>query len=530
MIETLRFRNDVLTAKDKALYEMMLAYARMDGIEKPRHSIAVADLSKFVDVKNLDRLVESLERISDVKVTYDFVEDGERCCSKHQLIVSEVREQLSTGVAHLSYSIPEAIRKVILASRDYAMLEINAFSKFKCRYTSMLYQRLAYRAGMDAAVRKPWAIEPAKLAEELGYPMKNFSFGVFRRDVLLPALADMASPNITRFTVKMDAPRGSGRGRSVKMITFRVTDTWKRMEERRAATLSPQGMKAIRQADATLGHDELPSNAVVARAVTATGIDEITLSDGWRAAYERAKADPKGEAFPGLESWMLLDAVKKSGVGAGFYMFAEAAAEASVIPTNRLPVKAAPAAAEQAPVRTVRTPEETEARQREIAAKFAGDILDQLAGFHSGREFKASFAADHFVRHCDHEIAPWACAADYMQEFSLLSNALRALRRVDDATRRRSLSNLAYAIKAWDFYKLTQIAGAVVKSSKAGTAMTPPPAPGRIHRLKGFIPTRQLTEASAEYDFVDPAYAAGAVQWDDRAEVDMRPSDDACPF
>ncbi|MER8571396.1 hypothetical protein NKG99_06995 [Mesorhizobium sp. M1409] len=56
-----------------------------------------------------------------------------------------------------------------------------------------------------------------------------------------------------------------------------------------------------------------------------------------------------------------------------------------------------------------------------------------------------------------------------------------------------------------------------------------PPAPKRLRSARGFIPTRQVTEASAEYDFTDPAYAAGALQWDDRSADDLRP-DDVCPF
>ena len=429
MIETLRFvRSDNLTAKDMALYEGLFAQARLQGIEKESHRIALADIAKFVAIKNLDRLVECLQRICDVRVRYDFVEGGIRRRSTLPLIIAEVREQLATGVAYLSYSIPEAVRKVVMASRDYAMLEINAFAKFRCRYTSRLYPRLALRAGMHAALRRPWVIEPRKLAEELGYPMQSFSYGIFKRDVLMPALADMAHPNVTRFTVSMEAPRGGGRGRSVDRITFHVTDAARRMEEHKAATLSRRGMAAVRKCDQNLEPDELPSTLVIGRAMTATGLDEMVLSEGWRSAYERAKADPGREIVPGLQGWFLIALVKKNGVGAGFSLWAELTAKVSVIPTTRLIWPSAssspPSSDAQREVKSAKTPENIEARNRRIAESFADDILNQLDGYMVGREIKGHFDASHFVRWCDPELPPWSCAADHMKQYGLLSRAL----------------------------------------------------------------------------------------------------------
>lgn len=526
MIETLRFvRSDNLTAKDMALYEGLFAQARLQGIEKECHRIAIADIAKFVAIKNPERLVESLERISDVRVRYDFVEDGMRRKSTQQLILIEVREQLATGATYLSYSIPEAVRKVVLASRDYAMLEINAFAKFRCRYTSRLYPRLALRAGMHAAVRKPWIIEPKKLAEELGYPMKNFSYGVFKRDVLTPAMADMAYPNVTRFAVSMEAPRGTGRGRSVDRITFHVTDAIRRIDEHKAATLSRRGMAAVRATDQALEPDELPSTLVVARAVTATGLDERVLSEGWRSAYERAKADPAREVLLGLEGWSLINLVKQNGVGSGFSLWAELAAKAPVIPTTRpmSPSASSSPRSSDAPlgVKPAKTPEDSEAKNRRIAERFADDILNQLDGYMIGREIKGHFDANHFVRWCDPEVPPWSCAAGRMKHYGLLERALEILQRTDDNHRRRSLFNLATAVKAWNFFRLTQIAGAIVKDAESRNGAGASAVAVRAYFPAGCTPTLQVTEASAEYDFADPVYVSNAISWDDRADFDM---------
>jgi hypothetical protein len=170
----------------------------------------------------------------------------------------------------------------------------------------------------------------------------------------------------------------------------------------------------------------------------------------------------------------------------------------------------------------VRTPDAIEARSHRIANSFADDILNQLDGFAVGREIKGHFDAAHFVRWCDPEVPPWSCAADHMKQSGLLSRALEILQRsTDDNHRRRSLFNLATAIKAWDFFKLTQIAGAIVKDAENRTRRIMPPVPGRVHIPRGFVATRQVTEVSTEYDVIDPAYVAGAISWDDRAESDM---------
>src|SRR5690606_36233784 len=125
---------------------------------------------------------------------YDFLDEEVRRRGAMPLILAEVAEDLRSSTAVLTYAIPGPIRRVVMATRDYALLEINAFARFRNKYTGRLYQRLAYRAGMDDLLRKPWTVTPLQLAKELGYPLAKYGtlhYGSFIRRCLKPAIDEI---------------------------------------------------------------------------------------------------------------------------------------------------------------------------------------------------------------------------------------------------------------------------------------------------------------------------------------------------
>ncbi|MER8573348.1 replication initiation protein [Mesorhizobium sp. M1409] len=553
MIETMRIEGvDHLTAQDTALYKLMLANARDCGIAQEWHVLGLDKMARFLDA-DTDRTVrqsrirESITRLERTRVTYDFRTERSRIDGSMPLILAQHEQDLLTGTALVRYSIPAPVRAAILDAGDYAMLSLNSFARFTSRYSGRLYPRFAYKASRPDAASKRWEVSPAALAESLSYPMTDghFHFGSFMARAVKPALADIArEADDIGFKVIMDEPiLGEGRGRPVEKLVFLISPTKRRQATTQAARLTPREMDVISRGDVTLEPHELPSTLVIGRAVTATGIDAVTLSEGWRSVYERAKVDPKGEVMPGVEAWVLISVVKRSGVGAGFAMWSEIAAEQGPVPKHRVPAKPAPApSAAPAPdagtgmsrglleaVRQRPTEEGRLARAREIAEHGGQDILDALRGYFPGGQFRAFFDDDHFAVYCDHQVSPWSSIEPYIKGFGTLGAALKVLRKAHSETRKGALRNLAYAAKEWNLPQLMKIAGAILFDDKSGKIPLAPPAPKRLRTARGFTPTRQVTEASAEYDFADPAYAASATQWDDRAEVDMRPCDD-CPF
>lgn len=346
LIETIKIvGEDIMTAQDSALYEFLLANARHEGIEKDSYEVSVSAMRKYLDIEHNARVAECLERITRTVVRYDFRDEETRTYGAMPLILAEISEDLKSGASTLTYAIPGAIRHVVLAAKQYAMLEINVFAKFKCRYTSRLYQRLALRAGMDEELRKPWQVAPLKLAVELGFPLEKdgtVHFTSFIRRCIEPALAEIKE-HIGRFKVsmKMVNAKATGRGRPrVEAIVFKVSSVEKRPEEHQAARLSKAGLNFVRMNDPVHANGEMPSSLIVGRAVTMTGLDEFTLLKGWKAALDKAKADPKGEVCEGLESWFVLSTLAKHGVGTAFYIWADAANRAGEIDTTRkLPIE-----------------------------------------------------------------------------------------------------------------------------------------------------------------------------------------------
>jgi hypothetical protein len=351
LIEGMRFvKDDRLTAHDHAVYEAMLTTARAEGIRKETHRIAVADLMGNVGVRHIDRIVESLDRIADVRVSYDF-DDG---VGKFSLAWFEIKG-LRSGSAVLSYSIPPAVREAIFESKSYAVLELSAFAGFKSRYTARLYPRLALRAGYHPKFRGPWIIDPKKLADELGYRYKAWNYRHFTRDVLDPVLKDIAD-SVHRFAVQMGPPnRGKGRGSPVTEIVFLMSDMSKDLREVRAAYLSASEEAAVTKADAVHAAGELPSAADVAKAATLTGRSAVEISEGWRLALDSAKASPN-RRLPGVEmqGGLLLLFLHDDGVDVAFRQWIAAVERTKEALATRKPI---PKPAEAtAPVYEIDTP------------------------------------------------------------------------------------------------------------------------------------------------------------------------------
>ena len=339
LIETMRVvGDDIMTAHDNAIYEFLFANARENGIDKESHVIAVKNMMKFLEVRHVDRIVESLERITRTVVRYDIRDDEVRRRGSMPLILAELTEDLRSGTATLTYAIPAPIRRVVLAARDFAMLEIDAFAQFSSRYTGRLYPRLALMAGMDAPLRKPLEITPAKLAAELGFPLEKdgtLLYSSFLRRCLKPTMDDIET-HVRRFTVNMKEVRGNGRGRPVEKLVFTTTSTSKRFEESKASSLNHRAVAAIRSTDDRHHVSELPGTLAIGKAVTRTGIDEFTLNAEWRDVLAQAKSDPSA-ILGGVAAGDLLQVLAKDGVGAAFAMWSETL-KADVVEVSQSPV------------------------------------------------------------------------------------------------------------------------------------------------------------------------------------------------
>ena len=314
LIETMRVVGpDDLTARDEALYKMLLAVARMQGIDRERHTVDMADMLDYLEIRSVDRAVESLGRITRTTVTYDLRQENLRRRATLPLIIAETTEDLKRGTATLEYSIPFPVRRAILDALSYAKLEINAFARFRCRYTARLYQRLALRAGYS--VRDPWTIEPKQLAEELGFPVERWHYGTFLRDCLKPAMADIDN-HVRRFHVVWQEVRGTGRGRPVEKLVFEPSEAVQRLDEAQAVEITRRMRMALEEADPVHSKDELPTTKDFAKAAGIVKRPAVELSEAFREALDDAKRDPSAPIGGGrrfLSGGMLLSTLRTSG-------------------------------------------------------------------------------------------------------------------------------------------------------------------------------------------------------------------------
>jgi len=289
---------DELTAQDIACHEYLMACARKDGIDKPKHQIRMRQLCDYLNVSKPERVWSSLERLMRTLVRYHIIDPktSRRVC-KPMIDGLAMSTNRLTGKTVIDYSIPAVIREAILQSRSYTWLDINVFPKFRSKYTARLYPKLALMAGYDYRVRKPWKPTLPELASFIGYSQDDgeIHFTAFTR-VLDKALSEIAD-HVDRFEVTCVKPkRGSGRGRPVPegaTFYFQTTDATKSLWAHKPAVLGPvQEGRIEDRRFSLLKEHEHPPVKYFAQAQTMTGFPAEDLSDRWRRDVSAARHDP----------------------------------------------------------------------------------------------------------------------------------------------------------------------------------------------------------------------------------------------
>lgn len=334
---------DELTARDEALYQLMLHLAREDGMEKGRHSVGVEEVWNFLESRvpdgrrldrRLDRLHDSILRLTRTVVKYTHRDESHRTYGAMSLVTASIREDLSSGTASLEFILPEAVVEAVLAGVRYTWLEIEAFAGFQSRYAPRLYQRLALRAGMDGPAGKVWEVTPLELARLLNYPVDGdaLHFASFERRCLKPALADVRR-EVRRFRATYEKVHGKGRGRPVEKLVFKVTPVTRRFAELKAADVGVEHAdhtfhKSLRARSYPDTH--LPSRLYLGKAVTLTGAAPEDILDRWLDALDLAESDPSEECAPGVLAGSLMFPIEVGVADAGFERFVVAAYKADI--------------------------------------------------------------------------------------------------------------------------------------------------------------------------------------------------------
>lgn len=541
LIESLRFKGQSrLTAADGKLYEMLLARARKQGLDREFYEVTMSEATGFLNEPNLARVRDSVERLGSTFVTYDYVDGQEvRRWGTLRLLGYEGVEDLKSGTSRLVYWLEPPVRRelALAEAQSYALIDLHEVSLFRCRYTPRLYDLLNLRAGYDAEFRRPWTVTVEDLSAMLGYFPARFDYHTFRRDVLDPSMADIEQA-VTRFQASYKEERSGGgrrgRGGRVAGLTFTVTGASRKTDGMQASRVSSHVYEEAYRAKQS-GDMDMPSSLTVGRAVTAHGESDMVMWARWKDALAKAKDSPSADV-DGLEASVLLHVLSREGADAAFTFWADAVfgkpskpvAPAFIREEEPAPAKDAPPEPKAAPsdcgppprpedfadvqdfhaasaawldARRARKPADVrspwEVDEGKVR-KMAGGIVDMLDGKTD------EFVDLGWVRNMTSPDYGWSVlgephmSLEARRAWQDVEEGLAVLRRLplkpqNDAVRRGPLRAIAAAVAAWDLDRAAAAARVVVAKAPPPEAIRvqPPPPPMR----RGWQP---VSEAHAE--------------------------------
>lgn len=523
IIDTMRIvGDDLLTAADIALYEKLVAVARYKGIANKSHVISASDAMRYINVRHVSRLLDSLERITRTVVRYDFRTDSYQRRGSLPLLLAEVRDDLSAGTSMLHFEIPLAVRECILAARQYTMLNVAPYSRFKSRYASRLYPHLALRSGMTGEHGKKWEVTPQELAEKLGFPLQDgkLHYASFERRCLKPALKELDLCAYD-FEVRMFSDKGTGRGKPVELLRFYVTKSSKTLVRTQSQKLSYVANYLISSNDPVHSRAEIPSKLFFGKAARKHNVYDVDLIAGWLAALDRAKAYPEREVVPNLLGKDFLENVAKD-VNEAFNSWLISLAFYNIkIQKSRLPVaevrrnQASEEYVEPEPTVVNATDwknmseEERVAQRRKNYKEYALDTVTSLKNKIEGRcvyqpHIKQTWSESQFYNDTGSDAYLWNCLYIHLEDDDErnLRNAADIMQKMEITALKRTLHTMCKAILEWDLEKVNAVARALYAAHKNKTL----PLKSAESKKQHNYGTQQVTELAAEYDFGDPAY------------------------
>lgn len=470
MIEQVRVvGKDKLTAADHALYEGLIAWAQDHDPKVESHDIPREAITGYAGIDTTDALVAAMHRLGTTHVRYDIRSEDWRRRGTLPLVVAEVAENLKRGDGYVRYSIPEPVRRLMIKPKSYAMLEMSALPRFRSRYSSRLYQRLALRAGYSEQALGEWEIEPENLARSLGFAWTRYAD--FRRNCLEPALADIRR-EVRRFevTCRTVHARGRVRGRpAVAKLRFEFTPVIVQPLASLAKTpLSQDEVAFIERYDGRIETKHLPIAETISRLVTyrrkahpaGRDLTAAALSEHWRAAVDEALAGEDRPDFrspvPGNDLWGgdLLKAIDLIGLDDTVRVWVDCCEwTGRYMPRLDLPTPMAQASEKR------ETREEKHIRIVKSLAQNQIDVLPPTTG---------SSYAPHIAALCDPEAFPLTTDFDDKPLVPTLAPALRIVGRMPDVARQhQTMINLLEAVAAYDLDKVAIISKAVLASAKS---------------------------------------------------------------
>lgn len=224
---------DKLTATDTALYELLLSRAYEIDTDFKAAKIPLSDTHTIpVDVAlpylgasaRRAAVKQALKRLNETTIT--FGSKDTRLYEDVPLLTSWFESDKVDD--KIGFSFPKPIRDVMHRMPGYAYIELSPLPDMKSRYSIRLYKKLALEAS-----KKKWTASgdntvilngtPAEVAAWAGFQTENGTVSMSKlRDRVLK-FVDVDFASIRAFGVSFRENYGTGRGRPVESIDFRIT-------------------------------------------------------------------------------------------------------------------------------------------------------------------------------------------------------------------------------------------------------------------------------------------------------------------
>lgn len=320
---------DVLTASGHALYEFLMAAARIQGIEKDEFRVAITDCKKFLNIKHNDRLKALVDQLRHTTVEYDFTVGIERWQGDMPLLSVDYLTTMTDGKTYLVYSIQPRVKRVITESTRWAKLDINAFPKFKSKYTARIYPHFQLHAQTHAGLRKSYIIEPKALAELVGFVHSGeFHFGNFEKGCLRPIMKDFDDPSLSLSVQIKPYQRAPGRGKPVWKLEFILEprDYLRPMGDGKLRHMEGAEFESLAKLirdDATVLKEFMPTAALLLKAALRLNREPVDLLAMWKDDVAKAFAYPTMEVQFCLKGQDICDLLETRSGPAAFELWAK---------------------------------------------------------------------------------------------------------------------------------------------------------------------------------------------------------------
>lgn len=319
----MRLENSNLTAADVAIFWRCFAQARLNGIDRESHSIRVSELMAFLGWLSLERVKKCLARLRVSTVSNHFNHEG---CHGRQSMPMLILLDDAYEVANMQssdrlyFALPKAVCDAVLVAKDYALVDLNAISRFKSRCTATMFMRLSLMAGYHEGLRHDQKLTFADLRTMFGLPKTARKGALLEMMHTIQDDLEAISGPRRRFNEFFTWPTGNE-----DFFIFNTTSSVRRVRDVKPEPMSEKMKEMV--CDRTkfrIKHHEYPSLLVIRQAATLHCVSPLDLSEQWRLQVLKARSDSM-HTIAGMTSDELFKLIADFGADSVFEAFADKA-------------------------------------------------------------------------------------------------------------------------------------------------------------------------------------------------------------